>query len=326
MLFSVGTALMVGAGVVLAQSGTVTVGTVLLLFQYSQMVRRPIEQILGQVKQLQQAGASSIRVADLLAMRPTIVDVASPRVLPEVGPLRVLFDGVTFAYADDPPVLHDVTLTVEAGRSLGLVGRTGSGKTTITRLLVRFYESQAGRVEVGGVDVRDAPLGQLRRRVRLITQDVQLFDASVRDNLTLFDENVPNDAVAAALAAVGLDEWLAGLPEGLAATIGPGGIGVSAGEAQLLALARAFVADPGLVILDEPSSRLDPVTEARIATAIDRLLAGRTAIVIAHRPATLARVDDVAVLADGKIVQHGARRDLVHDPRSSFHQLLDGSS
>jgi len=244
--------------------------------------------------------------------------------LPPSGPLSVRFDHLTFAYPgdEDDAVLHDVSLSLAAGRSIGLVGRTGSGKSTLARLLLRLCETDIGTIEVGGIDVRDARLASLRDRVRLVTQDVQLFAADLRDNLTLFAGEVDDGAMVDVLAELGLGEWFRSLPDGLSTTLGPGGSGVSAGEAQLLAFARVFLADPGLVILDEASSRLDPATEVLIDRAVDRLLTDRTAVVIAHRLSSLERVDEIAVLDNGRVVEHGPRLELADDPDSRFGRLL----
>lgn len=305
LLFALGTAALLGLGILLREAGAITVGTVVLLFQYAQMVRSPIEQILGQARQLHEAGASATRVAGILAERSTIVWSPAPRPLAAAGPLSLRLEDVTFAYAGDEPVLHRIDLEVAPGRSLGLVGRTGSGKTTIARLALRLHDPTAGRVLLGGVDLREVGAPDLRRRARMVTQDVHLFAASVRDNLTLFDASVAESAIEDALARVGLLGWCAALPDGIETAIGPGGVGLSAGEAQLLAFARVFLADPGLIVLDEASSRLDPATERAVRAATERLLAGRTAIVIAHRAVTLAGVDDVAVIDGGRVVERG---------------------
>jgi ABC-type multidrug transport system fused ATPase/permease subunit len=324
LLFALGTALMLVLGIVMLRRGSLTVGTVVLLSQYTVMVRRPLEQVIQQFKELQKAAAGATRVVQLFGERPTILEAADAVPLPHRGPLPVLLDGVSFAYPSDPDedVLRDVTLRLEPGRSLGLVGRTGSGKTTIARLLLRLYDPPDGGVIVGGVDLRDATAASLRQRVRLVTQDVQLFAADLRDNLTLFARDVPDARLVDVLDELGLAEWFASLPEGLDTVLQPNGGGVSAGEAQLLAFTRVFLADPGLVILDEASSRLDPATELLIDRAVERMLAGRTAVIIAHRLSSLERVDDIAVLDHGRVVEHGPRAALAADPTSRFGQLL----
>ncbi|MFS8586690.1 MAG: ATP-binding cassette domain-containing protein [Acidimicrobiia bacterium] len=223
-------------------------------------------------------------------------------------------------------MVRDVDLRLAPGVHLGLVGRTGAGKSTIGRLVTRAWDlggtpHDRGAVRLGGVDVRDLTLAAVRRRVAVVTQDVELFRASVRDNLTLFGARpADDDRLRDVLAQVGLGDWLAALPDGLDTPLA-GSDGLSAGEAQLLAFARAFLADPAVVVLDEPSSRLDRATERRVEAATEALLAGRTAIVIAHRLATLDRMDEIAVLEDGRVVEHGRREDLARSPTSRYARL-----
>jgi ATP-binding cassette, subfamily B, bacterial len=325
--FAAGTALVLGVAAWTKQSGTLTVGTAVLLFQYTQMVRAPFEQLIDQLQQYQRALAAVARIGGLLAERPSLSEPARPRALPATGPLGLELDRVGFAYPDDQErVLSDVTLRLAPAETIGLVGRTGSGKTTIARMALRLYDPTEGTVRLGGVDLRDVALPDLRRRVAVVTQDVQLFVASVRDNLTLFRPDLADDGrLREVLAEVGLGGWLASLPDGLETTLGTQGGGVSAGEAQLLAFARAFLTDPGLVVLDEASSRLDPATELRIETAIARLLTNRTGVLIAHRLSSLSRVDHIAVVEDGRVVEYGRREVLAADPDSRFSRLLDAA-
>jgi ABC-type multidrug transport system fused ATPase/permease subunit len=205
---------------------------------------------------------------------------------------------------------------------LGLLGRTGSGKSTITRLFFRLYDPTSGVVRLGGEDLRDVALDQVRRSVGMVTQEVQLFQASVRDNLTFFDSSISDGRILEALEVLGLDDWYASLEQGLDTRLAGGGRGLSAGEAQLLAFTRVFLKDPGLVILDEASSRLDPVTEQLIERAIDRLLYQRTAIIIAHRLATVQRAHKILILHDGRVAEYGDRVALLANPDSRFSQLL----
>jgi ABC-type multidrug transport system fused ATPase/permease subunit len=237
--------------------------------------------------------------------------------------LAVEFDHVTFAYDDDEEtVLHDVDFALPAGQVLGLLGRTGSGKTTMSRLLFRLYDATEGAVRLNGVDVRELPLADLRRRVGLVTQDVQLFQATVRENLTFFDPRVEDTRIHAVIAEMGLEDWLARLPAGLDTHLEAGGGGLSAGEAQLLAFIRVFLRDPGLVILDEPSSRLDLATERLIDQGVGALLRGRTGIIIAHRLGTVQRADRIMTLGDGRVLEYGAREELARAETSRFHELL----
>jgi ABC-type multidrug transport system fused ATPase/permease subunit len=218
-------------------------------------------------------------------------------------------------------VLDDISLAIAPGRVLGILGRTGSGKTTLSRLLFRLYDPTAGTIRLGGVDIRATSRADLRRRVGMVTQDVQLFHAPVRDNLTFFDETIADARIVATLEELGLLPWLSTLPDGLDTVLAAGG-GLSAGEAQLLAFTRVFLRDPGLIVLDEASSRLDPATEGLLERAVDRLLENRTGIIIAHRLATVLRADDILILEGGRIREYGPREQLMADPDSRFAELL----
>jgi ATP-binding cassette subfamily B protein len=319
-LFALGMAVAFALSAMLFKAGTLTIGTVYLIFQYTEVLRQPTEQIRNEVQDLQQADASLGRVEALLHTAPRLTD--GPGVALPPGRLAVELDGVSFGYAEDAPVLRDISIFLAAGRVLGVVGRTGSGKTTLTRLLPRFYDPLAGVVRLGGVDVRTVRLAAVRARIGLVTQEVHLWSASVRDNLTLFDDGLPDDRIIAVLHTLGLSDWLRELPCGLDTLLGPGGVGLSAGQAQVLACARIFLRDPDVVILDEASSRLDPATERLVHTALGRLLDGRTGIIVAHRLATVAYADDILVLEDGQICEHGPRCALAADPTSRFAALL----
>jgi ATP-binding cassette subfamily B protein len=327
VVFAVGTAATLVTGIVLQQRGVITIGAVLTLYRYADMLRRPLEQIAEQLKEFQKAMAGARRASTLLATEPRIADGPDDGSALPAGPLAVDLDDVTFRYdpgdAEATPALRDVDLHVPPGAHLGLVGRTGSGKTTIGRLLARIWDVApgSGTVRVGGTDVRALTLDALRDRVAVVTQDVELFRASVRDNLTLFGRRAAtDDGLRAVLGEVGLGAWVDALPDGLDTRLS-GSHGLSAGEGQLLAFARAFLAEPSVVVLDEASSRLDPVTERRITRATERLLAGRTAVVIAHRLDTLDRVDQIAVLDRGGVVEHGPRAALAADPASRYARL-----
>ena len=343
-LFGLGYGLALGLGAYLYYAGSITIGTVYLFFQYTQLLRRPLEDISDQLREFQKASAGVGRIRQLAALTPTVLDGAGADFPP--GALEVAFDRVTFEYVDERPkakdqslnmpdddpspfvlrpsssVLSDISFTLAPGRVLGLLGRTGSGKTTLTRLLFRLYDLSGGNIRLGGVDLRAARLSDLRAQVGIVTQDVQLFQASIRDNLTLFDRSILDAHIMEMLAQLGLADWVAALPNGLDTELGPSGGGLSAGEAQLLAFARVFLRDPGLVILDEASSRLDPATEQLIERAVDRLLQGRTGIIIAHRLATVQRADEIMILEHGRIIEHGPREQLAYTPDSRFATLL----
>jgi ATP-binding cassette subfamily B protein len=298
-----------------------TIGTVYSISFYIGLLFRPLLQITRQAEDLQKASAGIARIQELLNTRSAL-DAGGSTPLPE-GPLSVTFRQVRFGYeAGDEPVIDDLSFHLPAGRVMGLLGRTGSGKTTLTRLLFRLYDPQAGAIELGGVDLRAAPLRDVRRRVGIVTQEVQLFHATIRDNLTLFDDSIPDERILAAIEALGLRPWYESLPQGLDTLLASGGGGLSAGQGQLLAFTRIFLRDPGLVILDEASSRLDPATEQLIERAVDRLLKDRTGIIIAHRLHTVHRADEILILEGGAALEHGERRQLVADTGSRFSELL----
>jgi ABC-type multidrug transport system fused ATPase/permease subunit len=302
----------------LQQSDAITIGGVYLVFRYTGMLRMPLERLSRHMNSFQRAMGGIVRVRELLATERRITDGGGR--LP-AGALSVELDSVGFAYEHEP-VLRDVSFSLAPGRMLGIVGRTGSGKTTIARLLFRLYDVTAGAVRVNGVDVRDLRVDDLQRRIGLVTQDVQLFAGTLRDNIRLFDPAVDDAQLLGVFAALDLGGWLAGLPDGLDTELGSTARGLSAGEAQLVSLARVFLGDPGLVVLDEASARLDPHTEALLEHAIDRLVTGRTSIVIAHRLRTIARADEVLVLDGGRVIEHGDRAVLAADDASRFAGLL----
>lgn len=321
LMFTLNLALALGVGAYLLHAGAITIGTVYLIMSYSNTLQRPVIQLARQFQEMQAAVASIGRVRELFAIQPTVQSPAAPLDLP-AGPLSVTFDEVSFGYNATDLILKKVDFHLEAGKVLGLLGRTGSGKTTMTRLLFRLYDITTGAIYLGGQDVRHVTLDTLRSSVGMVTQEVQLFQASVRDNLTFFNHAIPDDQIIDALQTLGLSPWLAGLEQGLDTRLDSGGRGLSAGEAQLLAFTRVFLKNPGLVIMDEASSRLDPVTEGLIERAIDRLLHNRTAIIVAHRLATVQRADQIMILSDGQIIEHGDRLALMAQSESRFSQLL----
>jgi ABC-type multidrug transport system fused ATPase/permease subunit len=319
-VFALGNAMALALGGYLWSTHAISLGTVYLVFYYVNLLNDPLDQIRSQLQELQQAGAGIERVRQLLQTQPTMHD-GTGKPLPE-GALAVEFRKVTFGYGNDEPVLHDLNVHLQPGTVLGVLGRTGSGKTTLVRLLLRLYDVQQGEVRIGEVPVREATLRDLRQHIGMVTQDVQLFHATVRDNLTFFNRTIDDERILAVLADLGLLAWYTSLPNGLDTVLGSDGEGLSAGEAQLLAFTRVFLVNPGLVILDEASSRLDPATERLIECAVSKLLHGRTAIMIAHRLATVQRADEIMVLENGHIVEHGVRSDLAADADSRFAHLL----
>jgi ABC-type multidrug transport system fused ATPase/permease subunit len=319
-LFALAIAAALGVSTYLVQHGAMTIGTMYLVFQYVSLLIRPISQLQAQIQDLQQAGAALERVEELLGTPASITDGPGAAVSP--GAPAVSYDGVCFRYDTGDTILHDITCELAPGTILGVLGRTGSGKTTFARLLLRLYDPTAGAIRLNGVDLREMRLSDLRGRIGMVTQEVQIFAATVRDNLTFFDRTIDDEHLEAVITELGLRIWYEGLPHGLDTQLAPNSGSLSAGEAQLLALVRVFLKDPGLVALDEASARLDPLTEAMIDRAMERLLRNRTGIIIAHRLAAVRRATRIMILDDGRIVEDGAPDSLARDPRSRFHQLL----
>lgn len=343
-LFTIGNAIALILVAHLWNQQAITIGTAYLIFHYTNLLNQPIERIREELEQLQQVEASIHRIRGLFQLQSNILDQGH-LALPS-GALSVTFKDVWFWYPNSeetnpeeiqplphsptPPTLQSLTFHLPPHQILGILGHTGSGKTTIARLLLRFYDIQRGEIRIGEQafasaprrDIAQVPLSDLRQRIGLVTQDVQLFQASVRDNLTFFNPEISDDEILKALARLSLSSWLDGLPAGLDTTLSSDSGGLSAGQAQLLAFARVFLKNPGLVILDEASSRLDPITEALIEKAVDHVLHDRTGIIIAHRLKTLQRADQILILEKGRVVEYGDRLSLTQNPVSRWTHLL----
>jgi ATP-binding cassette subfamily B protein len=317
---SIGLATAFAFGAYLLHAGSITIGTLYLVYAYTNMLSTYLGQLTEQINDLQSATAGIERIRELYYTPSKIASGGSEH-LP-AGPLSVEFQHVSFGYEAEHTVLHDISLRITPNTVLGILGRTGSGKTTLTRLLFRFYDPATGSIRMGKTDIRAVPLRELREHIGIVTQEVQLFQASVRDNLTFFDKNLSDEPILQAIEDLGLADWFAALPYGLDTQLAAGGGGLSAGEAQLLALTRVFLKNPALIILDEASSRLDPATERLLERAMNRLLHNRTGIIIAHRLATVRYADEILILEDGRIKEQGKRALLAQDSASYFHHLL----
>jgi ABC-type multidrug transport system fused ATPase/permease subunit len=322
LALTAGTLLAIVSGYWLFTAGLVTIGTVYLLVHYLNLLEEPFWAMTHEVESFQTIGACVERLTEFRNFKAEVVDAAGPGVAIPAQPLALAFRDVTFTYNGNDPVLNSLSFQLQPGSVLGLLGRTGSGKTTLARLIFRLYDPTSGRIEINGVDLRKLHLEVLRRNIAIVTQDVQLFRASIRDNLTFFDRSIPDEKILATLEQLELGDWYRSLPRGLDTELDTGSRSLSAGEGQLLAFTRVFLRDPGLVILDEASSRLDPATEQRLERAIDKLLQNRTAIIIAHRLGTVQRADAIMILENGRVNEYGDRRRLAADQNSRFYQLL----
>ena len=303
-------ALIIGIGGWLVHRGSVSLGTVVAFVLLLANLFDPVQQLSQLYNTLQSAAAALHKLFGILDATPDVDEVASPTELPATG--DVVVNNITFSYAaGSRPALENVNLTLTAGTRLALVGPTGAGKSTLAKLMARLYDPQSGSVSFGGVDLRQASMEDLRRRIVVIPQEGFLFDGSVRDNLLIAKPTATETELLRALDNIGLRERFEALPEGLDTQVRERGSRLSAGERQLVALSRAALVDPAVLVLDEATSNLDPGTEMLVEAALEKLMIGRSVIVVAHRLSTVQRADKIAVVADAKISEIGTHDELI---------------
>lgn len=311
LLAGIALAAVVTIGTFLGLAGQITVGGLLAFLFLVQIFTGPVQSATEVLNEMQNAIAGWRRVISVVH---TPVDVTDPEHPADLGPRRpaaVEFEDVGFAYPGGPPVLTGITLDIPAGARVAIVGETGSGKTTLARLVTRFADPTTGRVRIDGVDLRDIALTDLRERVVVVPQEGFLFTGTIASNVAYGRRPVSPERVEEVFAELGLDEWLATLPDGVGTDVGQRGEALSAGERQLVAITRAYLADADMLVLDEATSAVDPATESRINRALTGLTAGRTSIAIAHRLSTAEAADLVVVVDAGRVVEVGSHAELV---------------
>ena len=308
-LGAIASVLVLGFGAWLYEQGTLELGTLIAAIGLLALVFQPLQELSDLYGQVQSAGAAMEKITSVLDTEAEIHDRDGARELPRIeGSLDV--DRVTFAYGDEP-VLHGIDLHVPPGGCLALVGESGGGKSTLAKLIARFYDPDEGAVRVDGTDLREVRLRAYRRQLGVVLQDPFLFAGTIADNIRFARPEATDDEVAQTAAAIGVDRVAARFEEGLDHHVREGGAGLSAGERQLISIARALLADPRILILDEATSNIDRPTEILIERALDRLLHGRTSVIIAHRLATVRRADEIVVVEHGRILQRGTEAELL---------------
>jgi ABC-type multidrug transport system fused ATPase/permease subunit len=321
-VLSMATVLFFGAH--LYDNGTLTIGTLITAIALLQLIFQPLQELSDVYGQLQSASAAMVKIATILDEETEIGDRPGAQPLPRLdGDLEL--DSVVFAYGKDP-VLHGVSFHLEPGACFALVGESGHGKSTLARLIGRHYDPDQGAVRVDGHDLRDVELRSYRRQLGVVLQDPFLFSGTIASNIRFAKPDATDAEVQAAAAAVGVDRVAARLSGGLDHEVREGGAGLSAGERQLISIARALLADPRILVLDEATSNIDRPTEVLIEQALDRLLKGRTSIIIAHRLSTVRRADEILVVENGQVIQRGSERELlqVDGPFRRLAHMLEG--
>ncbi len=320
-LTGVGAGFMLAWGGYLFLNGQMTIGTVYLMYAYMNLMIWPMEELSHEMEELQKAGGSLVRI-DGLRREKTSLRYGTKT---EFGdhPVKVSFQNVHFRYQHDSDVvLKNVNFELAPGHTLGIAGRTGSGKTTIGRLLARMYDPDKGQVLLNGQNLQEFDQDALRRKVGVVSQSVQFFSGTLRDNLCLFDRCYTDQQIENALRELNLIPWLEKMPQGLNMAMSSTSLDLSTGEAQRLALARVFLRNPEVVILDEAVASLDPATEVEVEISLQKLLQGRTGVVIAHKMKSLEKVDEVLILEKGEVLEYGARSYLLSQPQSMLNNLI----
>lgn len=337
-VFGAGNVMIFALGGYLWYTGRISIGMVYLMINYIQLLEKPLEQLREQLLDIQKASASILRMEELFQIKSKIETTEtldtikepeaslvsschSPENTYKQSDTALSLKQVSFEYEDNVPVLTNISFSLQTGKILGILGHTGCGKSTLARLIVRFYDPGAGSIYLNNKPLKSISQEELRNQIAYVTQEVQLFHASVRDNITFFNTAIDDSLITRTIYEMGLKDWYENLSDGLDTLIQSGG-GMSSGEAQLLTLVRLFLKNPKLVILDEASARLDPITERLVDQALNKLMEGRACIIIAHRLKTVEQADDILILERGAMLEYGKREHLLQKEDSKLNELL----
>ena len=307
---SLATALVVGVGGWFVLGNSLTAGTLIAFVLYVDRFFNPMRELAQRYNTFQATMAASERIFNLLDTNPDLVDQLQAHPLPSITG-QVTFDNVSFGYKKEEPVLHNITLTAQPGQRIALVGETGAGKSTIIRLLARFFDVTEGSIQIDGHDLRSVTQLSLRAQLGIVLQDTFLFTGTIADNIRYGRLDATNEEIMAASKAVGAHTFISRMPEGYQTEVGENGVNLSVGQRQIISFARALLADPRILILDEATSSVDTTTEKQIQAAIDTLMQGRTSFVIAHRLSTIVNADIIVVLDNGRIIEQGSHTELL---------------
>jgi ABC-type multidrug transport system fused ATPase/permease subunit len=305
----ISTIAVLAAGAGMIDRGSLEIGTLIASVGLLQLMFQPLQELSDLYSQVQSAGAAMDKISSILDVTPDLEDASGARTMPRIDG-RLELDGIAFSYGETE-VIHDISIAVPAGGCLAMVGASGGGKSTTAKLIARFYDPSRGTVRVDGIDLRTVQLRSFRRQLGVVLQDPFLFSGTIADNIRFARPEATDAEIEAAAEAIGVDRVAARFAEGLGHVVREGGAGLSAGERQLISIARALVADPRILILDEATSNIDRPTEILIERAFDRLLHGRTSVIIAHRLTTVRRADEIVVLEHGHVVERGSEAELL---------------
>jgi len=318
---SLSTLLIIWYGGASVLNGTLTMGTLIAFWAYLGQLYGPINKLMSVNVQLQDAAAAFTRIDEIFSAKPTVLEREGARSL-EGAKGQVEFADVSFSYGSGSPVLSHLTFSISPGERVAIVGRSGCGKTTIAGLLERFYDPEAGAVRLDGVDLRDLKLAELRRAVALVSQDTFLFNASIKDNIEFGGEGASEEEIAQAAQVAGVTDFASSLPEGLASQVGERGVCLSGGERQRIAIARAILRNPAVLVLDEATSQIDSRSERQLRATLERVMQGRTSIMIAHRLSTVSGAQRILVLDRGAIAEEGTHQALL-ERRGIYYSLYE---